>query len=276
MIWGPLARALAAAMGALLLAQAQTPGAQGRAAANAPAPKRPVPVAANTLTRTPDAYLGEVVSVSAPVGQMLSPTAFLLGDLLVIAPTLTEPLEPHARATVVGEALRFDPSEIAARAKSYTLDVPAEALAAHQGRPAILATAVVNAALIDLAVRRPPPLTPEEATFDAVMKRVGPAFSSVGKAVASTDASAAAADTKTLASAFVEAEAFWKARGTADALEWTRAARKHVAALERAVSSNNWDAAKASAGELGKVCQACHSTYRERFDDGSYALRKGR
>jgi cytochrome c556 len=242
----------------------------------APAPKRPVPVAANTLTRTPESYYGEVVSVSAPVGRMLSPTAFVVDDILVLAPTLTEPLAPEARVTVVGEALRFEPSEIASRAKGYTPDLPPAALAAHRGRPAILATAVVNAALVDLAIRRPPPMTPEEAAFDNVMKRIGPAFSSLGKAVAGPDASTVLADAKTLASAFAEAEAFWKARGTADALEWTRAARKHVAALERSASSNRWDEARASAGDLGKMCQACHSAYRERFEDGSYAVRRDR
>jgi hypothetical protein len=126
--------------------------------------------------------------------------------------------------------------EVGRRATGYTLDLGPDATAAHDGRPAILATAVVNAALVDLAIRRPPPLTPEEAVFDQVMKRVGPAFSSLGKAVAGSDAAAAADNATTLGAAFTEAEAFWKARGTADALAWTRGARTHVTALERAGS----------------------------------------
>lgn len=234
-----------------------------------------MPVAASTLAKTPDAFYGEVVSVTAPVARMLSASAFVVQDILVIAPTLAAPVDPKAYVTVVGEALRFDPAEIARRAKGYTVDLGPDVMAEYSGRPAILATAVVNAALVDLAVRRPPPLTPEEAAFDGVMKRVGPAFSSLGKAVAGSDAATAAENTKALADAFAEAEAFWKARGTADALAWTRDARRHVTALERATAAGNWDQGKAAAGELGRVCQTCHNAYRERLDDGTYRLRSG-
>jgi cytochrome c556 len=271
MMRGALAAALAASLGVVVLphgplAQQPNPAA---------APRRPMPVAATTLAKTPDAFYGEVVSMTAPVARMLSGSAFVAGEILVIAPTLTEPLDPQAYVTVVGEAFRFDAGEVGRRATGYTLDLGPDATAAHDGRPAILATAVVNAALVDLAIRRPPPLTPEEAVFDQVMKRVGPAFSSLGKAVAGSDAAAAADNATTLGAAFTEAEAFWKARGTADALAWTRGARTHVTALERAAAAGSWDQARASAGELGKVCQACHAAYRERLDDGSYRLRSG-
>ena len=78
----------------------------------------------------------------------------------------------------------------------------------YQGRPAILATAVVNAALFDFAKRLPPPMTPQEEAFDKVMKRIGPAFSDLLTAAGGSDAAASAGHAKVLMAAFTEADAF--------------------------------------------------------------------
>lgn len=258
------------------------PGAQEPTPAPAPTPKPLVPVAAGTLARNPEPYYGEVVSVTAAVEQQLSQTAFSVKqdrakgtghDVLVLAPTLGAPVGPNTYVTVVGELVRFDPVEVALRAKTTTLDLGPDVIARYQGRPAILATAVVTSRMVDLARRAPPPMTPEEEAYDKVMKRVGPAFNTLRTALTGSDAAATAESTKMLRTAFGEAEAFWTLRAVADALEWTRAARKHVDAIERAASAGNWDAIKSSTTELGQVCQTCHSSYRERLDDGTYRLR---
>jgi cytochrome c556 len=278
---GPLEAkvALAVWLGLSISSGAQAPV---QAPAPAPAPKPLVPAAASTLAKSPEPFYGEVVSVTAAVERAFSPSAFSIDqdrtkstgqDLLVLAPTLTAVVNPNTYVTVVGEVVRFDPAEIVRRAKNYTLDLGPEIIAKYQGRPAILATAVVNTAMVDLARRVPPPMTPEEEAYDKVMKRVGPAFNNLRTALTASDAAAAAENTKVLKAAFAEAEAFWKARATADALEWTRSARKHVDALERAVGAGNWDLIKTSAGDLGQVCQTCHNTYRERLDDGTFRIR---
>lgn len=268
-----------ASLGAVVLADgsvAQPPApAVARAPAPAAAPRRPVPVAATTFANAPDAFYGEIVSVTAAVERMLSPSAFVLHGVVVIAPTLTGPVDPKAYVTVVGEALPFDPAEIARRAKDYTLELDPDAIAGYKGRPAILATAVVNAALIDLAWRPPPPLSPEEEAFDKVMKRVGPAFNSLRTAVTGSDAATAAEHTKILAAAFTEAEAFWTARAAGDAMEWTRTARAQVTSLERAAGAGNWDQVKTAADELNRMCRTCHTAYRERLEDGTFRLKSG-
>jgi cytochrome c556 len=206
---------------------------------------------------------------------MLSAAAFVVQDIRVISPTLTQPLDPTTYVTVVGEAVRFDPAEIARRRTEYARDCGATEIAAYHGRPAILATAVVNTALVDLARRPPPPLSPEEAAFDSVMKRVGPTFTTLGTAVSGSDAATVADNAKALRAAFGDAEAFWRLRGTADALAWTRSAQAHVTAIERAAAAGNWDQVKSSAGELGRTCQTCHAAYRERQEDGTYRLKAG-
>lgn len=255
------------------------------AQAPAPQPKPFVPVAASTLAKDPQPFYGEIVSVTAAVERQLSPSAFLVHqdrvrtagqNVLVLAPTLTAVVAASSYVTVVGEVVRFDPEELARRAKNYTPDLPPDIVAKYQGRPAILATAVVTAAMVDLARRVPPPMTPEEEAYDKVMKRVGSAFTSLRTALTASDAVVAAESAKVMKSAFAEAEAFWKARATADALEWARTARKHADALERAVGVVNWGEIKRVADELGQVCQTCHSSYRERLDDGTYRLRGDR
>ena len=237
-------------------------------------PPRPVPAAANTLARTPDAFYGQVVSVTGPVDRMLSPTAFVLAqDLLVIVPTLIGPVDAKSYVTVVGAAMAFDAAAIAARVKDYTLDLGAETAAARQGRPVILATAVVNAASEDLAKVPPPPLTPEEEAFDTVMKRVGPAFNELRTAATASNAAAIAERAKVLKGAFAEAEAFWKARKAADAIDWTRTARTHLTALERAAAAGQWDQVKTSVADVNRMCSTCHTAYRERLEDGSFRVK---
>ena len=252
------------------------------AGTQAAAPPRPVPVAANTLANTPDSFYGQTVSVTATVDRLLSSSSFLIhqgqtknaeNELLVIAPILIAPVEAGAYVTVVGEAVRFDPAEIASRVKDYKLDLGPDLIAMYSGRPAILATVVLNAALVDLAKRPPPPMSPEEEAFDKVMKRVGPAFNGLRTAAGASDAAAAAENAKVLKAAFDEAEGFWKARKTADALEWTRTARRHVADLERAVGAANWDQVKTSVAEVNRMCSTCHSAYRERLEDGDFRVK---
>jgi cytochrome c556 len=245
-------------------------------------PARPVPVAANTLADNPDSYAGQIVSVTASVDRVLSPSTFVVDqdparsaahELLVIVPTLSGPIEPNAYLTIVGEVLRFDAADIALRAKDYKLDLSPEIVARYKGRPAILATAVVNAAFVDLAKVPPPPLTPEEEAFDKVMKRVGPAFNELRAAAAASNAAEVAERAKALRAAFAEAEAFWKARKAADAIEWTRTARTHLTALERAAAAGRWDQVKTSVADVNRMCSTCHTAYRERLEDGTYRVK---
>lgn len=260
----------------IVLAGTQTP---------APAPARPVPVAANTLASGPDAFYGQVVSVTAPVDRTISPTAFVLSgrlknagrpapDVLVIVPTLTAPPAPGTHVTIVGTALRFDPAEMARRAADYRFDVEPAMLSRYEGGPAILATVVMNAAFVDLAKRVPPPLTPEEDAFDKVMKRVGPAFNELRAAAGASNAAATGEHARVLQAAFADVEAFWKKRGAADARNWTGTARTQLTALERAAGAGNWEQVKTAVAEVNRSCSACHTAYRERLEDGTFRLRK--
>jgi cytochrome c556 len=250
------------------------------AAGTAP-PKPLVPVTASTLAGNPDGFIGEWVSVTGVIEQSLSRLAFAVdqgklksaGDILVLAPRLNGPVDLNTYVTVVGEVVRFDPDAIARKSKDYAVDLSPDLVAKYRGKPAVLATSVINSKMIDLAKRLPSPMSAEEQAFDNIMKKVGPAFAAVRQADAA-NADATKENAAVLKQAFADTEAFWKSRGRADAMQWAQDARKHVDAIDHAAAAGNWDEVKSMAGTLGQSCQSCHAAYRERFDDGSYRIKE--
>ena len=254
-----------------------------------PAPAKPlVPVATNTVTAHPDAYYGQAVTINAAVERILSKSAFSVDqrrvgaaadvkrtptDVLVLVPTIQSPVELNAYVTVMGELVKFDPAEIARKAKDYKLDLPADVVAKYSGRPALLATSVINEKFVDLAKRLPPPLNAEEEAYQKVMRQVGPAFAALRPAVEASNAETAAKNAAVLQKAFTDTEAFWKPKKAEPTL-WAQNARKEVEAVQAAIAAGKWDDAKAHAATVGQACAQCHGAYRERFDDGSFRIKK--
>lgn len=244
--------AVAVAILGLAIAQAQQP-----APVPVPAPKPLVPAAASSIAANPQQYLGQMVTVYATIERLVSPTVFTLdqdpkrsgiGEVDVLVPDWTIPPTVNSYVTVIGEMVLFN------------------------GRPVIKATSVLDAKMIDLAKKALPPLTPEEQAFDAVMKKVQPAFAALRTAVSESNGDNARAQAVILKQAFTETEAFFKTRGKQDAQQWALEARTHVEMLERA-SAGRWEDAKAALTALQQTCSSCHGVYRERQDDGSYRIR---
>ena len=269
-----------AAPGAPPAADRESPGGQR----GAPTPKALVPVTASSVAAAPDAYVGQYVTLIAPVDRRFSATAFSVDqdrtkstgqDVLILAPALSAPVDVDVYITVIGEVVRFDFEELVWRAPDYVIDLPADVVDRYRGRPAILASSVINARMIDLAKRLLPPLTAEEQAYSTVMKQVGPAFASLRQAVTASDAEATTTHTTVLREAFAKTEAFWKARGTTDALEWAQDARRQLDIIQRGAAGTQWEAVAPAAAALGQSCQSCHAAYRERFDDGSYRIKPG-
>jgi hypothetical protein len=241
-----------------------------------------VPVAASTLAASPDRYYGEPVSVAGAVERSLSRLAFSIdqdarssagADILVLARILNSPVEPNTYVTVIGQAVRFTEEEVATKAKDYVADLPADVVEAFRGRPAILAAAVINHAGVDLAMRLPPPMTADEAVHAKIMKQVGPANAALRKALEARDGKLAHENAVVLRKAFAETGGFWRARKRNDAVGWARDADQAVEAIDRLAAEGKWDDVKTSATALGQACQACHTAYRERYDDGSYRFK---
>jgi hypothetical protein len=254
------------------------------------APAKPiVPVAANTVSTHPDDYYGEVVTMTAAINQMVSKSSLLVGqktvgdapkakgvtsDVLVLLPTMYGPVDLNAYVTVMGEVVKFDPAEIAKKSKNYKLDeLSPDVVEKYKGRPVVLASAVINAASVDLTKRLPPPMTADEEALQKVMKKVAPAFAALRTSIDGAKADVAAQNVAVLKQAFADTEAFWKSKGKADATGWAADARKQVDLIDHAIAAAKFDDAKAPNGVLGQQCANCHGAYRERFDDGSFRIK---
>ncbi len=269
--------------------KAQEPQGRGRGQAGqrqgGPPPKPVVPLAASTVVKNPDPYVGNYVSVTAAVEQPLTKSAFSIDqdatkpaaqDILVIAPTLQEAVQANAYVTVLGELVKFDPEEVKKKTKNYTVDLSPDLIERYKGKPAVVATAVVvNSTGVDIARVPPPPLTPEEEAFQKIMRQVGPANTALRGAIDKMDGAAVKEQVAILSKAFVQTEAFWKTRNKQDAVGFATEAKKHAEAVGSAAAAGKWDEAKSAAGPLGQQCQSCHTAYRERLDDGSFRIKTG-
>ncbi len=259
-------------------------GQQPPAPAPGTPPKPLVPVAASTVAADPTPYYGEYITMTASVDQILSRTVFVVDqdptkstgkDVLVIVPTMNGKVDQNAYVTVIGQLIKYDPAEVAKRAKDYKPELTPEVESKYIGKPAVIATSVINSAFLDVAKRLPPPMTAEEEALQKIMKKIQPAFGALRTAVDGSDAAKTAENTAILKEAFAETAVFWKNRNKADAMKWAQDARTEVETIERSAATAKWDAAKTAAGTLGQACQTCHTTYRERFDDGSFRIKTG-
>src|SRR4029078_1183709 len=182
-----------------------------------PRPRQPqpfVPIAANTLAANPDPYLGRNVSLTAAVDQRFGSTACTVDqdkmksggqDVLVLAPLLNAPVEVNSYVTVIGEAVKFDAAAVAAKMKDTMPVLPPHVCAKCQGRAAIIAVSVINAAMTDLAKRLPPPMTAEEEALSRQMKQIGPGFNALRQALTATNAADVGAQAAVLKKGFTEA-----------------------------------------------------------------------
>lgn len=261
------------------------PPAQGTPAGRASQPQpQPIrPVAVTVLAGTPDPYVGGMVSLTAAVDQRYGATAFSIAqtrtaakpaaDVLVLASLLTAPVEAGAYVTVIGEVVRFDPAEIAAKMKGAAPELSTDTVAKYRGRPAIIATSVINGAMTDLAKRLPPPMSPDEEALSRQMKQVGPGFNALRQAVTASNAADAGAHAAALTKAFTEAANFWKGKPHPDAIQWNEDAKHAAEAIAASAGRADWDAVKAAVPKLQQICSNCHGQYRERLDDGTYRFK---
>ncbi len=274
------ALALASAWIAVGVAQ-RGGGAEGAAPASPPY----VPLAITVLTKDPGRYIGKRVTITALVARVLTRSAFAIDrrdgnatghDVLVVAPILNGPVEAGKIVTVAGDLVAFDPAAVAAAAKDFRLELPPDLVDLYRGRPAVIAKVVVNDAMVDLAMRMPPPMSADEKALDDTMKKVGAAFAALRAAVDSANSGAMASNLAVLRPAFAQTLSFWKAKNVDRAATLAQEAATRVDALEKASAGGDWSAAKQSVAALNQSCQSCHSSYRERFDDGSFRAKPGR
>ena len=242
-----------------------------------------VPITASTIARDPAAHLGETVSMMAAVEAQLSKTVFTVDqtsaktgqEVLIIAPNLQTAPPPNSYVTVQGEVFKFDPAEVAKKARNYTLDLTPDQIAKYQGKPAVLATAVVTSALVDVAKRVPAPLTPAEQAFRQNMLTIDGGVKALAAGLDQPNAAQLKDTIAGMKKAYTDVEAFFKGRNNADAIKWAGDSLKIVTDMEAGLASGKLEVLKAGTTNVRAICAQCHGVYRERLEDGTYRIRSG-
>lgn len=243
-----------------------------------------VPVTAASLIQHPDLYLNQSVSMYATVEQLLTGTAFSvdqdakkasLSDLLIVAPTLTAQPKAGSYVTVVGVVLRFDQAEIQKRSRGYALDLPANVMERYRGKVMVLASAVVDPTMVDLAKVLPKPMTPEEVALSGIMKQFTALVAELRKGAEGSDKTLATTQAQTLGKLFAETRKIFEAqKDMADAVAWATEGVAAMSAAEKAAGAGQFADVTASAATLQTLCQQCHAARRERMEDGTFRIKK--
>lgn len=244
-----------------------------------------VPIATNMILTNPSAYAGKVVTISARIVDVVSPTAFVLDQhrmvsagevsplgarLLVIAPYLAAPPDQKNYLLVKGQVATLDRAQIPA---GYAL--PPDVAAKFHGKPALLATSILTSTYTELVLKPVAPPGPEELALMAAMKIVGPASATLRAAAQESKKDAVLESSAKLIPAFTQTERVWEDLGQTAPAQWARDAKDLLAVIERETQAANWDAVKLSAGNLQQTCATCHGAYRERQEDGTFRIKPG-
>jgi hypothetical protein len=258
-------------------------GGQPPAAPAAGTPPKPlVPVAASSVAKNPDPYIGEYVTLTATVESNLTKTAFSVDqdktkstgqDVLVLAPNLQQPADANGYVTVIGQLIKFDPAEVTKNLKGYTIDLSAADLEKYKGKPVVLATAVINSGGVDIAKKPIPPMTADDLALQKIMTKLPPAQAALRKAMDGKDLNLVKEQAAIIKTAFTETEAFWKAKGNTEAMNIAAEGKKHADAILINLGLGSMEAAKTSITPLGATCASCHGKFRDRMDDGTFRIK---
>jgi cytochrome c556 len=249
-----------------------------------------LPVATSAILRNPAAYYGKQITVSAGVDHMLTKTAFLVDQwkmtgptevqpigqpVLVVAPYLTNSLDQRNYLIVRGELLKFDTAAIARVASEYKLDLGPDLWKQFQGQPILLAASVLNSTYTELSKKPILPPTASELALSEAMKTINPAFAALKVAVDGSNAGDIAKNTAQLKPAFAQTEKIWDDVGQSSAGQWARDAQEFISSIEHDAAKGDWDHVKFAATKLNALCGSCHTTFRDRVDDGSFRMKAG-
>src|SRR6188508_247996 len=230
----------ALALAAFVTSFTAYPAGQGAQAPPPPAntpPKPLVPVAASSVAANPDPYIGEYVTMTGAVEANLTKTSFSVDqdktkstgkEVLVLAPSLQKQTDANTYVTVIGQLIKFDEKDVAAKLKDYKIDLSAADAARFQGKPVVLATAVINTGGIDIAKKPIPAMNADELALQKIMTKMPPAQAALRKALDGSSVDLTKEQATLLKDSFTQIEAFWKAKNNEEATKWAADGKKHA------------------------------------------------
>jgi hypothetical protein len=130
-----------------------------------------------------------------------------------------------------------------------------------------------------------------EQDYDAIMKKVGPAYALMRKKLEKGDVIGAATEPQQLAELFGEAEKFWAQYKKQDAVKWSQMARAYATEIADALTAAEGflrldprvqggvqlrlRRARTTATNLDGMCKQCHGTYREGTEATGFRIKPG-
>jgi cytochrome c556 len=110
----------------------------------------------------------------------------------------------------------------------------------------------------------------QQVDIDAVMKQVGPTWTSLQMKLDASDAPGVAADAAKLETLFKDAETFFTKSKMQQPAGWAKETADAAGSTAKAAKAGTVD--KASKAAIGK-CKQCHDVYRQKNQDGSFSLK---
>ncbi len=132
----------------------------------------------------------------------------------------------------------------------------------HSGRTITMKWITMGALAAIMAVSAVSVMAQSEADYQGYMKTIGGANGSLGKNLAAKSADAAA-DAKKIQDTLKMVEAFWKAKGTDDAVGFAQKGQSIAAMVAADVAAGDFDKATADQKTFGTACGACHMAHRD-------------
>ena len=144
-----------------------------------------------------------------------------------------------------------------------------------EGQPMVLATVVVTPALVDLAKRVAPPMTPAELAFKQLMLTINPASTGLRTSLDPPNPTLLKEQVAALKTSFAGVETYFKTNGPADAVKMATDALALATSMETSLAAGKLDEVRTASTGLTQLCASCHGQFRERQDDGSYRIKSG-
>ena len=110
----------------------------------------------------------------------------------------------------------------------------------------------------------------QQVDLDAVMKQVGPTWTSLQMNLDAGNAAAVATDASKLETLFKDAETFFTKSKMQQPAGWAKEEADAAGAAAKAAKAGTVD--KAAKAAIGK-CKQCHDVYRQKNQDGSFSLK---
>ncbi len=135
----------------------------------------------------------------------------------------------------------------------------------------ILFSTIACAVAISSLTLRADPI--DEKQFQKLMKETGDIAKRMKPGIDGKDSAQVSKDGARLEEINKQMVAFWQLKKVEKAVKFSEESAASAKLVASSAREQDWEKVKASLQGVMKNCKACHETYREKLDDGSYRIK---